>query len=352
MTKVLGLALYGSLAASTRYRLGQYVSGLAKHGIELQIRHLLGDSYLRRTFNGESKPWLSLIHAGWNRLRDLHGQKQYDALMLHCELFPLMPAWMEQYLLRKPYVYDFDDAFYLKYRNGRFSRLQPILGRKFESVMASAARVTAGSHVLQDYAARHNPKTSFLPTVVDTSRYLPFSHKRGRELVIGWIGSPSTAPYLSLLVSPLTRLGLEGPVRFIVVGGRAPVIPNITLEEVPWSEDTEVELINRFDIGVMPLPDDAWARGKCAFKLIQYMACGVPVIASPIGANVEVVGKECGLLATTELNWLEAFRALRDQPEYATEMGKAGRERIERDYSLDRNIPVLAEVLQSAVRPS
>lgn len=140
--------------------------------------------------------------------------------------------------------------------------------------------------------------------------------------------------------------------RFIVVGGRAPVIPNITLEEVPWSEDTEVELINRFDIGVMPLPDDAWARGKCAFKLIQYMACGVPVIASPIGANVEVVGKECGLLATTELNWLEAFRALRDQPEYATEMGKAGRERIERDYSLDRNIPVLAEVLQSAVRPS
>lgn len=350
MTKVLGLALYGPLAASTRYRLGQYVPGLADYGIDLQIRHLLGDVYLRRTFGGKSKPWLAMVQAGWERLRDLRGQGGYDAMMLHCELFPLMPAWVERSLLRRPYVYDFDDAFYLKYRSGRLGRLHGVLGDKFDSVMQSAAAVTAGNRVLQGYAREHNPRTMFLPTVVDTIRYVPERRDRGRELVIGWIGSPSTAPYLSELVAPLSVLGKEGPVRLVVIGGRAPLIPGIAVEELAWSEANEISLINSFDIGVMPLPDDAWARGKCAFKLIQYMACGIPVVASPVGANVEVVGTECGLLAATEIQWLEAFHLLRDQPRRAAEMGGAGRERVERDYSLRRNLPVLAEVISTAAK--
>lgn len=347
MTKVLGLALYGPLAASTRYRLGQYVPGLADYGIDLQIRHLLGDVYLRRTFGGKSKPWLAMLQAGWARLGELRGQGGFDAMMLHCELFPLMPAWVERSLLRRPYVYDFDDAFYLKYRGGRLGRLQGVLGNKFDSVMQAAGAVTAGNQVLQGYALEHNPRTTLLPTVVDTTRYVPVRRDRGRELVIGWIGSPSTAPYLSELVAPLSALGKEGPVRLVVIGGRAPVIPDVMVEERDWSEVTEVSLINGFDIGVMPLPDDAWARGKCAFKLIQYMACGVPVIASPVGANVEVVGTDCGLLAATEEQWLEALRTLRDQPARASEMGTAGRERVERNYSLRRNLPVLAEVIRA-----
>lgn len=350
MTKVLGLALYGPLAASTRYRLGQYVPGLAELGIDLQIRHLLGDVYLRRTFGGKSKPWLAMLQAGWERLGDLRGQGGFDAMLLHCELFPLMPAWVERSLLRQPYVYDFDDAFYLKYRTGRLGRLQGVLGGKFDSVMQGAAAITAGNQVLKDYALQHNPRSTFLPTVVDTTRYLPERHDRGRELVVGWIGSPSTAPYLSALVAPLSALGKEGPVRLVVIGGRAPTIANVTVDERAWSEATEVSLINEFDIGIMPLPDEAWARGKCAFKLIQYMACGVPVIASPVGANVDVVGTDCGLLAATEAQWLEAFRMLRDQPRRAAEMGMAGRERVERNYSLRGNVPVLAEIIQTSAR--
>lgn len=350
MTNVLGLALYGPLAASTRYRLGQYVPGLAEYGIDLQIRHLLGDDYLRRTFGGKSKPWLAMLHTGWERLRDLRAQGGYDLLMLHCELFPLMPAWVERLLLRRPYIYDFDDAFYLKYRTGRLGQLHGVLGDKFDSVMRAATAVTAGNHVLQGYARQCNPCTAFLPTVVDTTRYVPERRVRGRELVVGWIGSPSTAPYLLELIAPLSALGREGPVRLVVIGGSAPAIANITVEERAWSELTEVSLINSFDIGVMPLPDDDWARGKCAFKLIQYMACGIPVVASPVGANVGVVGSECGLLAATEVQWLEAFRVLRDKPRQAAEMGAAGRERIERDYSLRRNLPVLAEVIRTATR--
>lgn len=353
MIKVLGLALYGPLAASTRYRLGQYVPGLASQGIDLQICHLLGDDYLRRRFSGGALPIAAMLHAGLARLADLWQQDEYDVAMLHCELFPLLPGWMERALIRKPYVYDFDDAFYLKYRSGRMGLARPVLGRKFDTVMAGAAAVTAGNRVLAQYARQYNANTHDLPTVVDAGRYLPRPASRGgKAFTVGWIGSPSTASYLSELVAPLMAIGQEGPVKFIVIGGKAPVVPNVTVVEIDWNEHNEVDLINSFDVGVMPLPDDDWARGKCAFKLIQYMACGVPVIASPVGANADVVNEECGLMAATPQEWTAALRLLRDQPEKRAEIGQAGRERVVRHYSLSRNLPVLASAICEAAGKS
>ena len=350
MIKVLGLALYGPLAASTRYRLGQYVPGLAKHDIDLQICHLLGDDYLRRRFGGGALPFATMLQAGLARLGDLWRQSQYDLAMLHCELFPLLPGSMERALIRKPYVYDFDDAFYLKYRSGRMGAASPLLGKKFDTVIAGASVVTAGNHVLARYARQYNANTNCLPTVVDTGRYLPRLASRGGSVfTVGWIGSPSTDPYLSELVAPLSALGREGPVRFIVIGGKAPAVSNVTVVEIDWDESTEVDLINSFDVGVMPLPNDDWARGKCAFKLIQYMACAVPVIASPVGANNDVVNGECGLLAATSQEWTDALKQLRDQPLTRAQMGQAGRERVVKHYSLHQNLPVLASIIHTAV---
>lgn len=347
MIKVLGLALYGPLAASTRYRLGQYVPPLASHGIDLKICHLLGDSYLRRRFGGGSLPVADLLRAGLARFGDLLRQSEYDLAMMHCELFPLMPGWLERILMRTPYVYDFDDAFYLKYRSGRLGMARALLGHKFDTVIAGAAAVTAGNRVLSQYASQYNASTHELPTVVDTQRYLPEHKKRGGDIfTVGWIGSPSTAPYLHALVEPLSALGREGRVRFVVIGGRAPVVPNVAVAEVEWSEAGEVDLINSFDVGVMPLPDDEWARGKCAFKLIQYMACAVPVVASPVGANVDLVQGGCGLLATTQQEWANALRLLRDQPQERVRVGEAGRARILQDFSLRRNVPVLSSILR------
>ena len=162
---------------------------------------------------------------------------------------------------------------------------------------------------------------------------------------MGWIGSPSTAAYLNELVEPLTALGQECAVRLIVVGGKAPKVPNVTITEIVWTEQSELELINSFDVGVMPLPDDDWARGKCAFKLIQYMACAVPVVTSSVGANVEVVNSDCGFLVSTPQEWLDALRVLRDQPAVRTKMGEAGRHRVEQNYSLHKNLPLLAGVI-------
>ena len=351
MIKVLGLALYGPLAASTRHRLEQYVPGLASMGIDLQICHLLGDDYLHRRFSGGSLPFTAIMRSGLARLADLWRQHDYDAVMLHCELFPLLPCWVERALIRKPYIYDFDDAFYLKYRIGQLGIARPLLGRKFDAVMGGAAAVTAGNHVLADYARQHNANTHYLPTVVDITRYLPQTVRRGSKVfTVGWIGSPSTAPYLSELAAPLSVMGQEGPVRFIVIGGKAPKIPNISIVELDWNEHTELDLINSFDVGVMPLHDDDWARGKCAFKLIQYMACSVPVIASAVGANVDVVNAGCGLLASTQQEWTDAFRLLRNQPASRAKMGEVGRSRVVQHYSLHQNLPVLAGVITNITR--
>jgi glycosyltransferase involved in cell wall biosynthesis len=347
MIKVLGLALYGPLAASNRYRLGQYVVGLRGLGIDLQIRHLLGDDYLRARFRGSELPIASMLKAGFERLVDLFHQSDYDLIMLQCELIPFMPGWIERALIRKPYIYDFDDAFYLKYRSRRMGVFKRLIGGKFDTVMGGAAAVTAGNNVLTDYSKRFNNNTHHLATVVDAKRYLPYISNRGTPFfTIGWIGSPTTAPYLADLIAPLSALGQEGAVKFIVIGGSAPKIPNVSVVEIDWHEHTEVDLINSFDVGVMPLPNDDWARGKCAFKLIQYMACAVPVVASPVGANVDVVSTECGLLASSHHEWLEALRLLRDRPVTRGKMGDAGRARVEQHYSLQQNLPLLAGVMR------
>lgn len=349
MIRLLGLALYGPLAASTRHRLGQYAPGLAMEGIDLQVRHLLGDEYLRRRFTGGSLPWADLITAGWQRCVELGRRSLFHGTMLYSELFPLMPGWVERTLLPKPYIYDFDDAFYLKYRKGRLGVMQWALGAKFETVIAGASAVTAGNAVLADFARARNSVTYEFPTVVDTGRHRPLPRWRNDRFTVGWIGSPSTAPYLSALVEPLSLLAGEGPLRFVVIGGRAPAIPGAEVVELQWSEQTEVALINSFDLGVMPLPDDEWARGKCAFKLIQYMACAIPVVASRVGANVDVVGNEAGLLATDARDWAVALRTLRDRPQDARRMGEAGRQRVEQHYSLRRNLPILAQIIRDTV---
>ncbi len=350
MIRVLGLALYGPLAPSHRYRLGQYVAGLARYGIELRLQSLLGDTYLRRRFDGGSVPVRDLAAAGWERLGLLLRRRDFDLVIVHKELFPVLPGWFEQALLRQPYIFDYDDAVYLKYRTGRLGMLRLLLGGKFDRLMRGAAAVTAGNATLLDYAGRHNRNSVCLPTVVDTERYLLLPRASVSVFRVGWIGSPTTATYLAELVEPLARIAREGPVRLVLVGGTGPSIPGVEVVELPWSEEAEVELINGFDVGVMPLPDDPWARGKCAFKLIQYMACGVPVIGSRVGANQEVVTRACGFLADTADEWAAALRMLRDRPVMRREMGAAGRARIEAHYSLARNLPRLAEVIERVCR--
>lgn len=350
--RVLGLSLYGPLAASTRYRLTQYAPGLTGYGIDLEVKALLGDEYVRCSYAEKKYPLFKLVKDYLHRVVLMFRQRRYDVAILNAELFPLLPGLIEARLLRIPYIYDFDDAFFLKYRLERFRRVSFFLKDKFNPVIERAAAVTAGNDYLTRFARQHNAAIHWLPTVVDTERYAPMPNRRGDVFTIGWIGSPSTSVYLSELSEPLAHLGREGPVRMLVVGGYCPSIPGVDVVNTPWSEAAEIDLINTFDVGVMPLFDDDWAKGKCAFKLIQYMACAVPVIASRVGANLDVVQPDCGFLATDQQEWLDALRFLRDQPGRRRQMGEAGRARVEQHYSLRRNLPVLADVIRKTVEKS
>jgi glycosyltransferase involved in cell wall biosynthesis len=283
----------------------------------------------------------------------MQSAKQFDLVIVYGELLPLWPGWLERWVLQVPFLYDCDDAFYLKYRQGRLRCFQPLLGAKFDRLMAKATAITAGNEGLAAHARRFNARVALLPSVVDTEHYRPASLQLAdsaeQPFTLGWIGSPSTAPYLHQLVAPLERLALERPVRLLVVGGPAPTISGVEVIERPWTLDQEVPLIQQFNVGVMPLPDTTWARGKCAYKLIQCMACGIPVIASPVGANVDAVLPCCGLLAESAAEWLAAFRQLAADASLRERMGAAARRWVEERYSLRSALPVLLGVIQDAI---
>jgi glycosyltransferase involved in cell wall biosynthesis len=226
-----------------------------------------------------------------------------------------------------------------------------VLGNKFDNLIARSSSVTAGNLFLVEYAKKFNEDTILLPSVVDTSIYKSIPYiKKNNVFTVGWIGSPSTDPYLQLLIKPLNQLSKEKPIRLVVIGGDAPKIDGVFVEQIAWNREREVNLINSFDVGVMPLADDEWSRGKCAYKLIQYMACGLPVVASRVGANVDVVISKCGFLVDSASGWVESLRELRDNPSMRSDMGLEARLHIIKNYSLERNLPLLASVIKSVVK--
>lgn len=343
--------MYSPLAASTRYRLSQYVPGLAARGIEVDVAPMLGDRYLLKRFQTGKVSGPEVVRGLFTRALQIARQGGYDAAWLQCELVPFAPGPIEAGLMRIPYVYDFDDAFQSKYRSGRFERFGSLLGDKFDHVVRKASAVLPGNDYLYRYAHRLNSNCTIVPTVIDSGRYSQRHAGRDPGLFnVGWIGSPSSIVCLKAIERPLAALAKETRVRLSVIGGIAPEIAGVEVVNIPWSEATEVEHMRHFDVGVMPLPDDPWTRGKCAFKLVQYMACGVPVIGSPVGANCDVVTPQCGILAETDDAWLEAFRFIRDNPAAADAMGRAGRSRVASGYSLQSQLPVVERVLRSIAR--
>ena len=236
-----------------------------------------------------------------------------------------------------PYIYDYDDAIFHMYDEHRLSMIRTVLGRKLAPAIGGAKAVLAGSGYLARYAERFNDHVHVVPTVVDMDRYIPRPDRssESRPFTVGWIGSPSTSEHLDLIAPALSQLATETPVKLIATGARPVRMQGVDVEVRPWSEDREVQDLHEADVGVMPLYDRPWTRGKCAFKLIQYMAAGLPTVSSPVGANAEVVTDETGLFAGTTEAWIEALRRLRDSEPLRRRLGQAGRARVIERFSLD-----------------
>ncbi len=350
--RVLTLSRYDRRAASGRLRFLQYADRLERRGIELVWAPLFDDEYLAVLFAGQRPARHLVARAMVRRMADVLTAHRYVAAIIHSDSLPYVVPVVEALLRaqRVPWVFDFDDAVQHGYDMHPNPVVRRVLGGKVAHVIRHAAAVTAGSAYLRDYAAQFNRNVHLVPTVVDTDVYRVRQHEPRDGVTIGWIGSASTTKYLDLVAPALTRLARQRDIRLLTVGATAVSIDGVEIERRAWSEAREVDDLLDMDIGIMPLTDDPWSRGKCAFKLIQYMATGLPVVASPVGANRDVVSPDCGFLADTDDAWVDALSRLADDVDLRARLGTVGRRRIVEGYSVAAHADAFADILLGAAR--
>lgn len=351
--KVLLLTRYGDQGASSRVRFLQYLGDFQEHGWSVVVSPLLSNSYLQTLYKGR----VSLLQPMQGYIRRLYillWTHKFDVVIIEKELFPFLPALFERCLayFGVPYLVDYDDALFHRYDLHKCAGVRRLLGGKIDTVMRKASVVMVGNEYLADRAKDAGAqRVEIIPTVVDTERYQPVSMRSDGSLIVGWIGTPKTSRYLLPLLPVFEKLRNEH-IRFVAVGVGEHEFAGTPVEAWPWSEETEVSSIQRFDIGIMPLEDSPWERGKCGYKLIQYMACGVPVVASPVGVNIEIVDHDNnGLLADGLTDWEQALRhMLRMQSSERRHMGANGRNKIEMWYSRHVQAARIIQFVHEAAR--
>lgn len=357
--KILLLSKYPRLGASSRLRSIQYLPYLEANGFEVTIKSLFDEKYLNDLYidGRRSKARTALLYA--KRFFVLFKAIKYDLIWVEYEIFPYTPPFAEKILrlFGKKYVVDYDDAIFHNYDLSNNPLIKKILGRKIDGVMRSAHSVIAGNNYLSERAKLAGAENVMvIPTVVDHTRYQTKEKYNSTPLIIGWVGSPSTQKYVVGIREALAKVCQAHGARLMLVGATPQIaaeLPGIDVEAIPWTESSEAALIHQMDIGIMPLLDGPWEKGKCGYKLIQYMACAVPVIASPIGVNIDIVTtSRSGLLADTSLQWEDALLRLMSSPELRAELGKAGRIAVENNYSLQSQSPILSELFTKIIKQS
>lgn len=349
MQHLLMLTRYGKLGASSRLRYYQYIPWLEKNGIQVTVSSLFSDQYVSNLQSG-GKNIYSVLRGYFSRLKMGPTPPKYDLLWIEKECFPYLPAWFEKTIFLKniPYILDYDDAVFHNYDQHPNFLVRYLLANKHPDLIRSSALVIAGNSYLAEFArSAGSDNVEVIPTVIDINKYHYISSVKEKHLpCIGWIGQRSTAEYLHMLSPLLNQLSVQDKSRCLAIGINTREL-QIPMESVPWSEETEVDLINKLDIGIMPLDDSPFSRGKCGYKLIQYMACGLPVVASPVGVNCQLVEHGVnGFLATTLSEWEDALEKLLSNPDLRFKMGQAGRQKVEREYCIQVTAPKLLELLR------
>lgn len=350
--KILFWVPYPTEGASNRYRVEQYLPYLEKRGIEYSLH-----SFWRSSgFDVLYKPgkyiqkFYYFVLGTIFRLFDLIGIAQYDIVFIHRESYPIGGIFFERILslLKKPIIYDFDDAIFLSassYQNifiKRFKRPNKVV-----KIIKLSKHVIAGNYYLADFSSRYNHSVSIIPTSINTDKYYPYNRESGNKVVIGWIGSVTTVDFLSMVKESIIRLSRQlNYIKFKIVGGSFSIDGLSNIHSKAWSLNEEVEDLKTFDIGIMPMPDNEWTKGKCGFKAILYMSMGIPCICSPVGINKEIINDGVnGFLADSTEEWINKFLLLIKNPELRLKIGVAGRKTVEERYSIKANVPKFLEVI-------
>ena len=347
--RILILPRYTLKGASSRYRFWQYVPRLRRAGHEVEIKPLLDEGYLVERYHTGRRGWRWLAAGYAARFLDTLRAGRYDAVLCEQEIFPFLPAAAEMIVSRlaSRLILDYDDAAHCKYDR----RL--MLRQKIGRLMAAAETVVVGNTHLADYAGQFTPHVVVIPTVVDLAAYPNRQDAPPSSTIrIAWIGTPMTASFLHPLIPDLTRLQKRHPsIGFRFIGAGELSTNGLRAESQEWSVTTEAQLLAECDIGIMPLPDTEFTRGKCGLKLIQYMACGLPVVASPVGANREIVEENRnGFLAASAREWFEKLEVLVEDADLRKRLGESGRARVAAQYTLEHGLSKWLEILETGSR--
>jgi glycosyltransferase involved in cell wall biosynthesis len=337
-----------------RFRIEQWEPILRENGIEItyapfeteELREVLhrGGNVLRK---------IGAVTRNLKRRRGEFGDLgRYDLVYLFREAALLGPPWFERKAARSrlPVVFDFDDAIFHAYKspsNGYLSYLK--FPGKTGEICRLSTHIMAGNEYLAEYARQYNENVSIVPTTIDTEKY-PLVKKIAPDVVtVGWSGSFSTIRHLDTIRGVLQELAKTENFRLRVMGAPVYKIPGLDVEAMQWRSASEIGDLAAIDIGLMPLPDDNWSKGKCGLKALQYMALGIPAICSAVGVNSTIIRDgENGLLAADKADWVEKIKLLIHNPDLRRKIGLAGRETVEREYSAKVVAPKIADIFRSA----
>ena len=331
-----------SVAPSQRFRVELYEHVLVEAGMKYEIVSFLdADTWHILFKQGHYWEKATGIFKGFlRRIKHLWKARKYHTIFIHREGTPMGPPiveWILANVMGKKIIYDFDDAIWIPNITAS-NKLAGMLKShwKVRYICKWANTVTGGNKYLCDYAASYNKNVLLLPTSVDIKRYHNKIKEHGAgKPVVGWTGSHSTLFYLEEIVPVIRELQERYEFTFLVIADKKPEIDLTDWEFVKWSESSEIEDLLRIDIGIMPLKKDAWSEGKCGFKLIQYLSCGIPAVADPIGVNSQIIQHGVnGYVCETTMEWEERLGELINKPELRQQMGAKGREHIVNNYSI------------------
>ena len=335
---------YGK-APSQRFRFEQYLEFLIEKNWEYTFAPFLDENtweILYKPGHIKHKVW-GIVKGFYKRLNLLFAVPEFDFVFIHREATPIGPPWFEWIIakiFKKKIIYDFDDAIWLPNTSENNKIVAGIKWHsKVKSICQWAYKVSCGNTYLSDFAKKYNSNTFVNPTTIDTIHlHNQVKNQNTEPVVIGWTGTHSTMKYLHQIVPVLEELEKDFDFKFLVISNKAPDWSIKSLIYKPWQKETEIKDLLQFNLGLMPLEDDIWAKGKCAFKALQYMALGIPALVSPIGMNNEVVEDGVnGYICNTPQQWYASLEEMINKPKLREDMGRLARYRIEQSYAVTGN---------------
>lgn len=346
MKRILFLIPYPpGMAPSQRFRFEQYLSALKEQGISYTLSPFLSQSAFSSWYKEGRFVWKAfcILRGFLRRLRDLATINKYDFVFIHREIVPVGPPVIEFFIakvFRKKIIYDFDDAIWIP--NASESNRFFVFLKFYSTVkllVKWSYKVSCGNNFLCSFAKLLNPNVVYNPTTIDTENYHNLVKKEISEpVVIGWTGSHSTVRYIEGLFPVIERLSRQHHFEFHLISDLPPAHAPAVVKFVKWKKETEIEDLAKIDIGLMPLEDDRWAKGKCGFKALQYMALGIPALVSPVGVNTRIVDHGVnGFICRSDNEWFDYLDMLLKDVQLIKKLSSLTRDKVEKEFSVKAN---------------